>query len=116
MNKLWKTIPGPGTYDIRTTKKVPGGGITFISRRVNTADEIESPGPGAYDPKLLGNWNLPSYKLKNNYCHELWLVIFNRIGTATRQLVDRENIFKPGPGHYEPKFSKTAPAYRLFLG
>ena len=38
---------------------------------------------------------------------------FHRIGTATRSIFDRENILKPGPGQYEPKFNKTAPAYRL---
>ena len=68
MNKLSKTIPGPGTYDIRTTTEVAGGGTTLISRRINTAaDELKSPGPAAYDPILLGKRNLPSYKLVNCY-------------------------------------------------
>ena len=61
LNKLSKTLPGPGTYNIRTSTEVRGGGATLLSRRAE-ANEGKFPGPGTYDPKLLGQNNLPSYK------------------------------------------------------
>ena len=66
LNKPSKILPGPGTYNIRSSTEVPGGGTTLISRRPE-AVQGKFPGPGTYDPKLSGQQNLPSYKSIHDY-------------------------------------------------
>lgn len=78
--------PGPGTYE---AKKVIGNDAPKISMtfKRNVPFRNENPGPGTY------TLNTSQVKLKQPEY---------RIGTAKREIIDKETKLKPGPGTYCP--------------
>lgn len=89
LQKLSKTLPGPGAYSLKSEFEKPGHGTTLVGKRPDTSYLSASriPGPGAYDPKPINKQNPPAY----------------RMGTAPRDSISKESLSKPGPGNYDPK-------------
>ena len=96
-----KALPGPGSYEIKgaiNTNK----GITMISRKMDQSarETSKMPGPGSYEPDL---------HTKKNYGTV-------RIGTATRDNLNKELLRTPGPGAYDARIDgvkNKEPAIRM---
>ncbi|KAL4464748.1 hypothetical protein ABPG74_011309 [Tetrahymena malaccensis] len=86
--------PGPGQYDQKSCIDLSKG-VTMISRRANgVANEIAKfPGPGAYNPTSKNKKQNPAFK----------------IGTQTRDTIDKESGKIPGPGWYSPRIEANRP-------
>mmetsp|Transcript_314 Transcript_314/g.298 ORF Transcript_314/g.298 Transcript_314/m.298 type:complete len:450 (+) Transcript_314:7-1356(+) len=78
--------PGPGTYEAKPITGKDGPQISMSFYRPLSSVPQQSPGPGEYQPNLRNKLKSPEY----------------RIGTAKRDVEEKEKKQKPGPGQYYP--------------
>lgn len=120
--------PGPGAYELRK-EFLPQSKITFAQKSPGSPYKSESPGPAAYDPKILDSkvvysigkakkqrqssmFELPSefnysgdYKPKNS--------ISFSIGKAEKLVQKRHQSLTPGPGSYYIEAKPSAPVKKI---
>lgn len=86
LQAMSKTLPGPGTYDLKGTFAEIDKGISLAPRRPDSAliSSGKAPGPGAYTPNLITKKSSPAF----------------RMGSASRDT--KERVGSPGPGNYDP--------------
>ena len=82
-----KTLPGPGSYDLRGVFEEEGRGTTLVPRREDhkLKSASRSPGPGSYNPTLYTKDQAPAFKM----------------GSAQRDSPTKGGA--PGPGNYDPR-------------
>lgn len=83
-----KANPGPGSYEYKGAIAM-NKGVTMISRKPDQSlrEAVKMPGPGSYDPDL---------RTKKSYGNV-------RIGSATRDNLNKELMKTPGPGAYDAR-------------
>ena len=120
--------PGPGAYELRKDF-LPQSRITIPQKSPSSPPKSESPGPAAYDPKIVDSkvvysigkaekqrqssmFELPSefnysgdYKPKNS--------ISFSIGKAKKFVQKRHQSLTPGPGSYYTEVKPSGPANKI---
>ena len=96
-----KASPGPGSYESKPAIAL-NKGVTMTSRKPDQSlrEALKMPGPGSYDPDL---------RLKKSFGNV-------RIGSASRENLNKELVRTPGPGAYDARIDGVRhkePAVRM---